>query len=131
MSDTYAEAVAKLVAITDPLDMNEAAVLMGLSYATLKNDAANKEAQRTIMRARIEQGLRDGGSASSDKAAERMAREDERYKHCEELSELELSRDIAEVLYKAAHQRAWLLGKGLSRSKRCGSERLSRCRPRT
>lgn len=105
------DALAKLIAIADPLYTNEAAVRLGLSYVHLKNECADKEAHRTVLRARIEQRLKDSGEATSDKAAERMAKESEAYtEYCEALSQLELKRDVAEVLYKAAHQRAWLLG---------------------
>lgn len=109
--DETTEAINRLVAITDPLDLNEAAALLGIGYARLKNEASDKEAHRTVLRARIEKRLRDSGEAKSDKEAERMAKETEQYTaYCEDLSKLELRGDMAEVLYKAAHQRAWLLG---------------------
>jgi uncharacterized protein with von Willebrand factor type A (vWA) domain len=100
-----------LLNTTDPLRVNELAIRLGTKYVLLKSEAADKEAHRTVLRARIEQRLKDSGEATSDKAAERLAKENHGYTaYCEDLSALELKRDIAEVLYKAAHQRAWLLG---------------------
>jgi prophage DNA circulation protein len=111
MSEEIKDAIARFIAVTDPLELNEVAALIGFEYVQIKNKAADKESHRIVLRDRIERRLRESGEAATDKAAERMARESEAYtEYCDDLSRLTLERDVAEVLYKTAYQRAWLLG---------------------
>ena len=71
MQDEWAQALDTMLAVPDALSLNEYALRLGVGYAKLKNEAADKEAHRTVLRARIEQRLKESGEATSDKAAER------------------------------------------------------------
>lgn len=106
-------AVVAAMSTTDALTVNDAAFRAGMQYTEAKLAAADLEGDRTLLRFKIQQRLRDEGKATSDKAAEQLAKDDPEYvAHCAALREREQERDHAEILYRILYQRAWLLAKG-------------------
>lgn len=114
--------VARAMTSTDALEVNAAAFRVGMTYAEAKLAAANLEAERTLLRFRVQQRLREEGAATSDKAAEQMAKDDPQYvAHCTALRDLERERDHTEILWKVLHQRAYLLSRGGTPSEGAGA----------
>lgn len=105
--------VAGAMSSADALAVNDAAFRAGMQYVEARIAAADLEADRTLLRFRIQQRLRETGAATSDKAAEQMAKDDPEYvAHCQLLREHERDRDHMEILWKSLHQRAYLLTRG-------------------
>lgn len=109
---TRLDVIEEAMEFTDALLVNEAAFSAGKLFGEARLAAADLEAGRTLLRFKIQQRLRDEGAATSDKAAEQIAKDDPEYvAHCDRLTELERERDRAEIVWKILYQRAWLLGR--------------------
>jgi hypothetical protein len=107
------DVIEEAMEFTDPLAVNEAAFAAGALFSEARIAAADLEAGRTLLRFRIQQRLRDEGAASSDKAAEQLAKDDPEYvAHCAAVTERERERDRAEIAWKCLYQRAYLLSRG-------------------
>lgn len=97
-----------ILALTDPLDLNERAIELGIDFALLKAAAANHEAERKALQIQIRDELVNKGASRT--AALEDARADRRYvEYVKRGIEIEENRDRAEVLYRVALQRAALL----------------------
>lgn len=93
----------------EALYVNSTAGDVGVLWARLKREAADKESGRKELQQSIQQELMDAGANKT--AAEPASRADSRYvQFLQELAELGQARDEAEVLWKVLHTRAALLG---------------------
>lgn len=91
--------------------VSDAAYEVGRAWVELRYQAADMESSRTLLRFNIAQRLREEGKATSEKAAEQMAKEDAEYtQHLDEQRRLEHERDRLEVLYHALVRRTEILG---------------------
>ena len=94
--------------VTDPQVVNEYAFAAHLLHIEAAGLAADRD--DTFNRFEVATRLKETGQATSDKAAEQLAKNDpEHVAYCEETVRLKRRRDIAEAVRDALKRRFWSL----------------------